>query len=354
MLGAGAMLGGMCRLTLPVVVMLTEMTGDATYMIPCVFCTFFSKLIADLMSPPMYPQLMALSGLPVLTEASAPKTGLTAKDFMVECNMRTLRRVERLGSLIELLEDTKSLVFPCESDTGRFIGSISRTAVIFAMNNLETHTTPEGAKLWTPQSSVSAEFFTNMRTLTRRALIAESDQEAGNRKSMDSYVNLSPLIDQGVFAASKLTRAKVVYNFFRKMGSSHMFVTDTHNRVVGLITRAQLIKGKKPSAPRSSASATWGRMPSTEEFQKSLVPSELGQHDDPSTKEGSGEDSDSNSGMRERSNSVETIMRMYTDSLGGADDFATVEMQDMSMNGSSKLDSADLLSGMSDRSYAQP
>ena len=35
------------------------------------------------------------------------------------------------------------------------------------MNNLEAHVTREAALQWTPQASVNAEFFENMRSLAR-------------------------------------------------------------------------------------------------------------------------------------------------------------------------------------------
>lgn len=84
LLGAASMLGGFTRLALPVVIMLVELTGDATYLLPMMLVSVLGKFISDAIEPPLYPQHMALEHIPSLTDKLNPVIAkLTAKEIMV-------------------------------------------------------------------------------------------------------------------------------------------------------------------------------------------------------------------------------------------------------------------------------
>ena len=84
LLGAASMLGGFTRLALPVVIMLVELTGDATYLLPMMLCSVVGKTLSDFLEPPLYPQHMALDNIPSLTDKLNPLIAkLAAKDIML-------------------------------------------------------------------------------------------------------------------------------------------------------------------------------------------------------------------------------------------------------------------------------
>jgi hypothetical protein len=84
LLGAASMLGGFTRLALPVVIMLVELTGDATYLLPMMFCSVLGKFVSDYIELPLYPQHMALEKIPSLTDKLNPVISkLLAKDIML-------------------------------------------------------------------------------------------------------------------------------------------------------------------------------------------------------------------------------------------------------------------------------
>lgn len=72
LVGAASMLGGFTRLALPVVIMLVELSGDATYLLPMMFCSVVGKFISDWIEPPLYPQHMKLENIPSLTDKLDP------------------------------------------------------------------------------------------------------------------------------------------------------------------------------------------------------------------------------------------------------------------------------------------
>lgn len=84
LLGAASMLGGFTRLALPVVIMLVELTGDATYLLPMMFCSSVGKFVSDWLEPPLYPQHMALEKIPSLTDKLNPEIAKrTAREIMI-------------------------------------------------------------------------------------------------------------------------------------------------------------------------------------------------------------------------------------------------------------------------------
>jgi len=94
------MLGGFTRSALPIVIMLIEFTGDATYLLPIMYCGICSKFLADSLFPPLYPQHMALEKLPTLSDKLHPIISkLTAKETAVkDSTFRTVKQLSELNS----------------------------------------------------------------------------------------------------------------------------------------------------------------------------------------------------------------------------------------------------------------
>lgn len=164
LLGAASMLGGFTRLALPVVIMLVELTGDATYLLPMMLCSAIGKFLSDYIEPPLYPQHMALEKIPSLTDKLNPAIAkLTAKQIMLPaekcftsadtkaptvqharthptrssfCSCLTVRfssflflclsmsTIERLSHVKNVLEKSKRVVFPLITPAGTFAGLI--------------------------------------------------------------------------------------------------------------------------------------------------------------------------------------------------------------------------------------
>ena len=79
------MLGGFTRLALPVVLMLIELTGDATYLLPIMYCAMVGKLLADLLYPPLYPQHMAIEKASPLPYANTQTDRSAASILLTTC-----------------------------------------------------------------------------------------------------------------------------------------------------------------------------------------------------------------------------------------------------------------------------
>jgi hypothetical protein len=72
----------------------------------------------------------------------------------------------------------------------------------------------------------------------------------------NAFINLVPYMDAGCITARPLTPAKRLAALFRRVGLSHLAITDKDNKFLGLITRRSLIV--PPTAPGSVSASAFG------------------------------------------------------------------------------------------------
>ena len=265
LLGAASMLGGFTRLVLPVVLMLIELTGDATYLLPIMYCAVVGKFSADALYGPLYPQHMAIEKIPTLTDKINPAVArLHAGDVMIgKDRLACLQSIERLSVLRSVLLNSRRVRFPLLSPTGQLRGVINRQAVMQAVTRSRSYSTYEEAALLEERAGKSSA----SRQSSRRASTASAsgggvddwhqstvlNNNALSSSSFvdfeDNFVNLQPYADQGTITAHPSTPAKRLVTLFRRLGLSHLPVTDKQHRFVGFVTRRCLIVPPSSSAP---------------------------------------------------------------------------------------------------------
>ena len=328
LLGAAAMFGGFTRLALPAVVMLTEMTGDATYLLPIMFCTVLAKVSSDLMQPPLYPQHMAIEGIPTLGDKLNPLIAPLSAKHIMQRTFYSVVQVDTLDHILSVLDSSRSMLLPVVTSDGKFVGMIMRRSVIYALKYTKMYESMEqfqaevddpfatreihsaqvdsgksdsgvsqglasgGAAAGgsTPASNVTAvqqrkAKYSNMLEVEKKmGDVKETsafEDMSDEIKSKDEYanhlINLAPFMDagqthkrrstqlkailcpshfdsrscfllslsvrvSGALTAHEETSAKRIAAIFRRVGISHLAVSDANNKLVGVITRRHLIK----------------------------------------------------------------------------------------------------------------
>lgn len=270
LIGAGAMLSGVTRLTLPIVVMLVEMTGDATYLLPIMIASVVAKWVADALSPALYPLHMKLEGIAILQDSLTDSLDhVTAGDLMSPAPV-AVPLVPTLAEVYAALRSSHSLAFPVielEGDVDgpkspRFAGIISRRALMYALNHMTQYTTPEQAREGEAVTA-AATIGRAGATYGRHAPAATGGSgDLSSRPSLDpsvaqKYVSLGTLTDRGALTIRSALHARRVATLFRRVGCSHLAVTDQQNRIVGMVTRRDLLE-PKTTARRSSQQSQAG------------------------------------------------------------------------------------------------
>lgn len=252
LLGAASMLGGFTRLALPVVIMLAELTGDATYLLPMMLCSAVGKFVSDYLFPPLYPQHMALEKIPSLTDKLNPIIAkLAAKDIMLPAsNLTTVTVIEKLGNVKDKLTSSKRIVFPVISNQGGHLaGLISRRNLMSAIKVGKTYKSLPEALSTLDKKKKSRVHRPSDVGATQDTAMPDWREDRRDYSSTvsrstvfeDYWLNLSPFMDAGAVTARAETPAKRLAALFRRVGLSHVCVCDKHNRFLGLITRRHLI-----------------------------------------------------------------------------------------------------------------
>jgi CBS domain-containing protein len=295
LLGAASMFGGFTRLILPAAVMLVEMTGDSTYLLPIMFCTAVAKVVSDQIQPPLYPQHMAIEGIPTLGDKLNPLIAPLQARHIMQRSFYSVCQLDTLDHILHVLDHSKSMLLPVVSADGqdKFVGMIMRRSVLYALKYTKLYkdqaeflaetngASGTGAAGGQGDSAQGGAAGGNVGTVTggagssqrkvggsmvevekamgdvrnTRRAAADTDTVMGADKFDDKFskhlVNLTPFMDAGALTAHEDTSAKRIAAIFRRLGISHLGVADHTNKLVGVITRRHLIKAPAVLPPNT-------------------------------------------------------------------------------------------------------
>jgi len=270
LLGAASMFGGFTRLVLPAAVMLIEMSGDSTYLLPIMFCTAVAKVVSDQIVPPLYPQHMAIEGIPTLGDKLNPLIAPLQAKHIMSRSFYSVRQLDSLEHILHVLDHSKSMLLPVVSADGqdKFVGMIMRRSVLYALKYTKLYKDQEefleetgaavagagagsgagGSGVTQRRASSSMleieKAMGDVRNTKKAAL--DTNTLLGSEGLEDKFagylVNLTPFMDAGALTAHEETSAKRIAAIFRRLGISHLGVADGSNKLVGIITRRHLIK----------------------------------------------------------------------------------------------------------------
>lgn len=185
----------------------------------------------------------------------------------------SVRQIDTLERILEVLDRSRSMLLPVVSADGgnRYVGMIMRRSVIYALKytklykDLQEFADDQCASIDELEvATVTGGAGTSQRRSNSSMLEVEkkmgdhrdtSDYSASIERFDDKFasylVNLAPFMDAGTLTAHEETSAKRIAAIFRRLGISHLGVSDANNRLVGVITRRHLIKppAALPPAP---------------------------------------------------------------------------------------------------------
>jgi chloride channel 7 len=135
LLGAAAVLGGMSRMTICGVVIMLEASGKNEFLLPLMLVFAAARYTGNVWNQGMYDMQIALKGLPFL-EAHLKNIGLLnlhpVKEVMTS-EVRTLRELNRVSDVENLLANTTHNAFPVLSRQGHVKGLILRKHLAILM-----------------------------------------------------------------------------------------------------------------------------------------------------------------------------------------------------------------------------
>jgi len=296
MIGATSALGGFFRGSISLVVIVLEGTSQLTFLLPLLLCIFFANKIGGFIAPSFYADQIVRRNIPYLYP-SAPehacydettKETKTAKDVCSK-EVITFREIEHVHRVEEVLKNTLHNGFPVikeiKDDSGnivekRLIGLVLRSqlltllarrafvenAVIYngdEVNKCMEHPLmdPRDHSFSTCSNSTEQRFKSMqqkeeyetleraMRTFHQRKMFTDRSADVGSKyidrmgltnTERECHLVLSDFMQLSPSAVQENCSVERLWRTFR--GIRHLCVVGTRNQLLGIITRADLLK----------------------------------------------------------------------------------------------------------------
>lgn len=225
MVGAAAMLGGVTRMTVSLVVIMFELTGGVRYIVPMMAAVMASKWVGDALSRQgIYDAHICLNGYPFLDIKEEFQHTTLAADVMQPQGNEPLSVMTQdtmtLGQVEEMLDQTDHNGFPVvvSTESQYLVGFVLRRDLMLAIQNARNRT-----------DALSREticLFTSHIPVVANAL---------------PPLKLWKILDLAPTTITDKTPMETVVDMFRKLGLRQTLVT--HNgRLLGIITKKDVLR----------------------------------------------------------------------------------------------------------------
>lgn len=251
--GAGAVLGGVCRMPVSLTIIMCEATNQASYTLYLMMTMIVAKGVGDIFIPSITAIGFKLSQYPILQwDTPSVFRAHRAKEIM-NTPVVTLRRHESLRRIVTVLQNTSHNGFPVVEDAGddraRARGRNGGGGG-GALLGLVLRSQLEEFIVGDPQlralcdvlvQDVKAHGHAQESDGTEFGVVAAPSGGGAALGSADAQsVDLSALFNHCITVHEDVSCSRV-FKLFRQIGLRHVVVVDPHNNVpVGMITRKDL------------------------------------------------------------------------------------------------------------------
>ncbi|XP_063930538.1 H(+)/Cl(-) exchange transporter 3-like isoform X2 [Zophobas morio] len=220
--GAAAGLGGVTRMSVSLAVILFELTGGLTYIIPIMITIVTSKWIGDACGTSgIYDEHIRLKGYPFLDSKCEYSSTTTAREILHPQHNEPplcvlLEKGNTVGSLKRLLKESPYKGFP-------LIDNLESRGSLGFVNRIDLTTAIEKISESTEVSEATSVCFTL------------KDWKTYNLCINLAHINTIPI------QVSEEMPLDMIVDLFRKLGVRYLLVV-THGELIGLITKKDLLK----------------------------------------------------------------------------------------------------------------
>jgi len=216
MVGAAAVLGGVCRVTISLVVIMYELTSALQLVVPFMIAVLTAKFVGDSFGQGIYDRVIELRGYPYLHDPDEHGCDTRARSLMDDDIDCVYADAGTLGDLLKKVTETKFGGFP-------LVQSASDPTLLGYVHTAEVRMHCE--KLLTSQLVQES-----MRTVF---------QKYCNEK-VDSALDFSSLVDETVLRIVPEMPVAQVHNLFLQLGIKLVLVT-RFSALAGIITKKSFV-----------------------------------------------------------------------------------------------------------------
>ncbi|KAL3315962.1 H(+)/Cl(-) exchange transporter 3 [Cichlidogyrus casuarinus] len=240
MVGAAASLGGVTRMTISLVVIMLELTGGLTYIIPLMVATLVSKWTGDwLTNGSIYEEHIRLNKYPYLSAHDELAHDLVAADVMACEHILTL--VENGMTIHDIQQvvnktDVKGYPVVASRSSQKLMGWVTRRDLIQTLE--KEHSFDPRLQLTSKVSFADSLLNASMDSEVNSADLESEDVQM--RVGDTVTIHLRDIVDFSPITVADQTSMETVINFFRKLGLRQVLVTRSGN-LLGIITKKDIL-----------------------------------------------------------------------------------------------------------------
>ncbi|KAG6393136.1 hypothetical protein SASPL_147371 [Salvia splendens] len=216
LLGAASFLGGSMRMTVSLCVIMVEISNNLKFLPLIMLVLLISKAVGDAFNEGLYEEQARLRGIPLLE--SRPKyqmRNMTAKEASGNQQVVYFPRVVKVVDVLSILRSNNHNGFPVIDHTRS--GETLVIGLILRRHNLTEFVKPVSSK------GISI------------------DDIHLTPDDLEMYIDLVPFFNPSPYVVPEDMSLTKVYTLFRQLGLRHVLVVPRASRVIGMITRKDLL-----------------------------------------------------------------------------------------------------------------
>ncbi|KAI8628294.1 voltage gated chloride channel [Xylariaceae sp. FL1651] len=236
-LGAAAALSGIMHITVSVVVIMFELTGALTYILPTMIVVGVTKIVSELFGKGgIADRMIWFSGFPFLDNKEEHNFGVPVSAVMTNDVVAIPVHGMTLESIEDLLKQPKYQGFPVVEDinTRVLVGYIGRTELRYAIDRLRR----DRAITINPQAkcNFSPPALSAITPITPTVTISSMDFSMSS-----ASIDFSRYVDATPVTVHPRLPLETVMDMFRKIGP-RVILIEHHGRLTGLVTVKDCLK----------------------------------------------------------------------------------------------------------------
>ncbi|XP_034685602.1 chloride channel protein CLC-d isoform X2 [Vitis riparia] len=237
LLGAASFLGGSMRMTVSLCVIMVEITNNLKLLPLIMLVLLISKAVGDAFNEGLYEEQARLRGIPLLE--SRPKyqmRKMTAKEACGNKKVVYFPRVVKVADVVSILRSNEHNGFPVIDHTRNgeslVIGLMLRShLLVLLQSKVDFQHSPLPSD---PRGGGKPIRQVEIKGISIDDIHLSSDD-------LEMYIDLAPFLNPSPYVVPEDMSLSKVYNLFRQLGLRHILVVPRASRVIGLITRKDLL-----------------------------------------------------------------------------------------------------------------
>ncbi|KAI0459524.1 voltage gated chloride channel [Xylaria acuta] len=236
-LGAAAALSGIMHITVSVVVIMFELTGALTYILPTMIVVGVTKIVSELFGKGgIADRMIWFSGFPFLDNKEEHNFGVPVSTVMTNDIVTIPVHGMTLGSIEDLLKEPQYQGFPVVENirTKILVGYIGRTELRYAIDRLRRDQTmavnPQAKCNFSPPAA------TPMVPMTPTVTISNPEFSTSS-----ASIDFSRYVDATPVTVHPRLPLETVMDMFRKIGP-RVILIEHHGKLTGLVTVKDCLK----------------------------------------------------------------------------------------------------------------